>query len=130
MRFGQALKVVQTEIRDVPIVALAKEREELFRPDRPDPIVLPRTSQGLYLVQRIRDEAHRFAVTYHQKVRSKRAVRSALDDVAGVGPTRKRALLRAFGSVRGLREATLTDVAAVPGVGAALAKRIKDTLEV
>ncbi|HET7700308.1 MAG TPA: excinuclease ABC subunit UvrC [Candidatus Limnocylindria bacterium] len=113
----------------IPVVALAKEREELFRPDRADPIVLPRTSQGLYLVQRIRDEAHRFAVTYHQKVRSKRAVRSALDDVAGVGPTRKRALLRAFGSVRGLREATLADVAAIPGVGAALARRIKDTLE-
>ena len=113
----------------IPIVALAKEREELFRPDRPDPIVLPRTSQGLYLVQRIRDEAHRFAVTYHQKLRSKRAVRSVLDDVAGVGPTKKRALLRRFGSVRGMRDAPIDDLAAVAGVGPALAKRIKDALE-
>jgi excinuclease ABC subunit C len=113
----------------IPVVALAKEREELFRPDRPDPIVLPRTSQGLYLVQRIRDEAHRFAVTYHQKVRSRRAVRSLLDEIPGVGPARKRALLRKFGSVRGMKEAGLGDLAAVSGVGPALAKKIKEALE-
>ena len=113
----------------IPIVALAKEREELFRPDRHDPILLPRTSQGLYLVQRIRDEAHRFAITYHQNLRSKRAVRSILDDVSGVGPAKKRALLKKFGSVRGMREAGTDDLAAVAGVGAALAKRIKDALE-
>jgi excinuclease ABC subunit C len=113
----------------IPIAALAKEREELFVPARPEPIVLPRTSQGLYLVQRIRDEAHRFAVTYHQKVRAKRAVRSVLDDVEGVGPTKKRALLRRFGSVRAMREAPLSDVAAVAGVGNALAERIKQAIE-
>ena len=113
----------------IPIVALAKEREELFRPDRTEPIMLPRTSQGLYLVQRIRDEAHRFAVTYHQKVRAKRAVHSILDDVAGVGPAKKRALLRKFGSVRGMREAPADDLAAVAGVGPALAKRIKEALD-
>ena len=113
----------------IPIVALAKEREELFRPDRHDPILLPRTSQGLYLVQRIRDEAHRFAVTYHQNLRSKRAIRSVLDDVSGVGPAKKRALLKKFGSVRGMREAGADDLAAVTGVGPALAKRIKDALE-
>ena len=113
----------------IPIVALAKEREELFRPDRHDPILLPRTSQGLYLVQRIRDEAHRFAVTYHQNLRSKRAIRSVLDDVSGVGPAKKRALLKKFGSVRGMREAGAEDLAAVAGVGPALAKRIKDALE-
>ena len=113
----------------IPIVALAKEREELFRPEQNAPIVLPRTSQGLYLVQRIRDEAHRFAVTYHQNVRSKRAIHSALDEVAGVGPAKKRALLRKFGSVRGMREAPLDDLAAVAGVGPALAKRIKDALD-
>jgi excinuclease ABC subunit C len=109
----------------IPIAALAKEREELFVPNRPDPIVLPRTAQGLYLVQRIRDEAHRFAVTYHQKVRSRRAVRSILDDIAGVGPARKRALLRKFGSVRAMQEAPVEELAAVGGVGAALAERIK-----
>ena len=113
----------------IPIAALAKEREELFVPNRSEPIVLPRTSQGLYLVQRIRDEAHRFAVTYHQKVRGKRAVRSALDDVEGVGPARKRALLRRFGSVKAIREAPLEDVAAVAGVGPALAGRIKQAIE-
>ena len=113
----------------IPIAALAKEREELFRPDRHDPILLPRTSQGLYLVQRIRDEAHRFAVTYHQNLRSKRAIRSILDDVSGVGPAKKRALLKKFGSVRGMREAGTDDLAAVAGVGPALAKRIKDALE-
>jgi excinuclease ABC subunit C len=109
----------------IPIAALAKEREELFVPNRPDPIVLPRTAQGLYLVQRIRDEAHRFAVTYHQKVRSRRAIRSILDDIAGVGPAKKRALLRKFGSVRAMQEAPVEDLAAVGGVGAALAERIK-----
>ena len=113
----------------IPIVALAKEREELFRPDRSDQIVLPRTSQSLYLVQRIRDEAHRFAVTYHQSLRSKRAIRSVLDDVSGVGPAKKRALLKKFGSVRGMREAGVEDLAAVAGVGPSLAKRIKDALE-
>lgn len=112
----------------IPIAALAKEREELFVPSRPDPIVLPRTAQGLYLVQRIRDEAHRFAVTYHQKVRARRAIRSILDDVAGVGPARKRALLRKFGSVRAMQEAPVEELAAVGGVGAALAERIKQAL--
>ena len=112
----------------IPIAALAKEREELFVPSRPDPIVLPRTSQGLYLVQRIRDEAHRFAVTYHQAVRARRAVRSILDDIAGVGPARKRALLRKFGSVRAMQEAPVEELAAVGGVGAALAERIKSAI--
>src|SRR5213593_1953813 len=112
----------------IPIAALAKEREELFVPNRADPIVLPRNAQGLYLVQRIRDEAHRFAVTYHQKVRARRAVRSILDDIAGVGPARKRALLRKFGSVRAMQEAPVEDLAAVGGVGAALAERIKSAL--
>jgi excinuclease ABC subunit C len=112
----------------IPIAALAKEREELFVPNRAEPIVLPRTAQGLYLVQRIRDEAHRFAVTYHQKVRSRRAVRSILDDIAGVGPARKRALLRKFGSVRGMQGAPVEDLAAVGGVGQALAERIKQAL--
>ena len=113
----------------IPIAALAKEHEELFVPNRGEPIVLPRTSQGLYLVQRIRDEAHRFAVTYHQKVRGKRAIQSVLDDVNGVGPARKRALLRRFGSVRAMREAPVTDLAAVSGVGPALAERIKQAIE-
>ena len=113
---------------DVPIVALAKEREELFLPERADPVVLEPRSQALFLVQRIRDEAHRFAVTYHQKVRSRRAVRSILDDVPGVGPAKKRALLRKFGSLKAMRDAPPEELAAVPGVGAALAERIRQAI--
>ncbi len=113
----------------IPIAALAKEREELFVPGRPEPIVLPARSQGLFLVQRIRDEAHRFAVTYHQQLRGKRAVRSVLDEIQGVGPAKKRALLRTFGSVKGMREASEADLAGVAGVGPALAERIKQAID-
>ena len=109
---------------DVPFVGLAKEREELFVPDHAEPVVLPVTSPALHLVQRLRDEAHRFAITYHRDLRSKRAVRSALDELPGVGPARKRSLLKAFGSVRRIREASVEEVAAVPGIGPALAQRI------
>ena len=113
----------------IPIAALAKELEELFVPGKPDPIVLPPRSQGLFLVQRIRDEAHRFAVTYHQQVRGKRAVKSILDEIQGVGPAKKRALLRKFGSVKGMRDATEADLAGVAGVGPALAERIKQAID-
>src|SRR4029077_8697269 len=88
-------------LKDVPLAGLAKQNEELFVQDLSEPIVLGRTSQSLYLVQRIRDEAHRFAITYHRKVRSKTGMESALDSIAGIGPKRKRALLRKFGSLRG-----------------------------
>jgi excinuclease ABC subunit C len=112
-------------ITDVPLAGLAKRFEELFVPGRPEPIVLPRRSQALYLVQRIRDEAHRFAVTYHRDVRGKRALRSELDEVAGIGPGRKRALLKRFGSVRRIREASVEEVAATPGISTELAERLK-----
>ena len=113
----------------IPIAALAKEREELFLPGRPDPVILPERSQGLFMVQRIRDEAHRFAVTYHQQLRAKKAIRSVLDEVQGVGPAKKRALLRKFGSVRGMGEASAADIAAVAGIGPALAARIKQAID-
>jgi len=90
--------------------------------------VLPRTSQALYLVQRIRDEAHRFAITYHRNVRQKAGIRSALDAVPGIGPKRKRALLRKFGSVARIREATLDDIAATPGFTRALAEKVRERL--
>jgi excinuclease ABC subunit C len=112
-------------LADIPIVGLAKEREELFLPGRPDPVVLPPSSAALYLVQRIRDEAHRFAITYHRELRRKAAVKSAFDDLPGVGPARRRALLRTFGSAKRVREAPLEQVAAVPGIGPVLAARIK-----
>ena len=100
----------------IPLASLAKENEELFVPQDPEPIVLPRTSQALFLVQRARDEAHRFAVTFHRQRRSKSSVASAMDDVPGIGPKRRRMLLRRFGSVRGVKEAELDDIAAVPGM--------------
>jgi excinuclease ABC subunit C len=114
---------------DIPLVGLAKEREELFLPERSDPVLLPPTSSALYLVQRIRDEAHRFAITYHRSLRSKRTVRSAFDDLPGVGPRRRQALLRVFGSVKRIREAPVEQIAAVPGIGPTMAARIKETLE-
>jgi excinuclease ABC subunit C len=116
-------------LHDLPVAALAKEREELFVVGRVAPVVLPATSPALYLVQRLRDEAHRFAITYHRKLRAKQAVRSAFDDLPGVGPKRRRALLRVFGSAKRVREAPLEQIAAVPGISTALAARIKEGLE-
>ena len=116
-------------LHDLPLAGLAKEREELFLPSVADPILLPPTSSALYLVQRLRDEAHRFAITYHRDLRSKRSVRSAFDDLPGVGPKRKRELLKVFGSVKRVRDAPVEQIAAVPGISRALAERIKATLE-
>jgi excinuclease ABC subunit C len=116
------------ELSEVPMAGLAKRFEELYVPGRGDPIVLPRNSQGLYLVQRIRDEAHRFAITYHRAVRGKRALSSVFDEVPGIGPARKKALLKRFGSVRRIREASVEEVAATPGVGHEVADRLKKHL--
>ena len=116
-------------LHDLPLAGLAKEREELFLPGRQDPIVLAPTSPALYLVQRLRDEAHRFAITYHRGLRAKKAIRSAFDDLPGVGPKRKRELLKVFGSIKRVREAPVEQIAAVPGIGRALATKIKATLD-
>jgi excinuclease ABC subunit C len=115
-------------VADIPAAGLAKQHEELFVKDMSEPIVLPRTSQALYLVQRIRDEAHRFAITYHRKVRQKSGMRSALDAVPGIGPKRKKALLRKFGSVQRIREASAEDIAATPGFTRALAEKVREHL--
>ena len=124
---GAALQVfLELGINDIPLASLAKENEELFIPDAQEPIVLPRNSQGLYLVQRARDEAHRFAITYHRKRRSKSAIKSSLDMVPGVGPRRRRQLLKKFGSVTKIRESSIEDIASTPGLTATLAKTIKD----
>ena len=126
-----AAKAVLDELglHDLPLAGLAKEREELFLPDRPDPVVLAATSPALYLVQRLRDEAHRFAITYHRNLRAKRSVRSGFDDLPGVGPKRRRELLKVFGSIKRVREAPVEQIASVPGIGPSLAARIKATLE-
>ena len=115
-------------ITDIPVTGLAKRFEELYLPGRAAPVVLPRRSQALYLVQRIRDEAHRFAITYHRDVRGKKALRSELDDIAGIGPGRKKALLKRFGSVRRIKEASVEEVAATPGISRDLAERLKAEL--
>jgi excinuclease ABC subunit C len=128
-QLGAALQAVQdTGAPAVPMVGLAKEREEIFRPGHSDPLILPRASQALYLVQRIRDEAHRFAVTYHQLVRKKRMVGSRLDTVAGVGPKRKKALIQRFGSVAGIRQASDEELLAVPGITAAIVSQLREQL--
>jgi excinuclease ABC subunit C len=115
-------------VGQIPLAGLAKRFEELYVKDVSEPIVLDRTSQALYLVQRVRDEAHRFAITYHRGVRSKSGLRSALDEVPGVGPKRKKALLRKFGSVKAVKEATVEEIASTPGFTRAVAEKVLEAL--
>ncbi|XVV01445.1 excinuclease ABC subunit UvrC [Actinosynnema sp. CA-248983] len=115
-------------ITDVAVVGLAKRLEEVWVPGEPDPVILPRTSEALYLLQRVRDEAHRFAIAYHRQKRSKRMTTSALDDVPGLGQTRKAALLKHFGSLKKLREASIEEISGVPGVGRRTAEAVHATL--
>ena len=124
---GAALQVfLELGINDIPLTSLAKENEELFIPMMSEGILLPRNSQGLYLVQRARDEAHRFAITFHRERRSKKSVQSALDLVPGIGPKRKRMLIRRFGSLRGVSSASVEEIAAVPGMTLSLARNVKN----
>ncbi|MGN6523042.1 MAG: excinuclease ABC subunit UvrC, partial [Actinomycetes bacterium] len=111
-------------IDDVALVGLAKRLEEVWVPDDDHPVVLPRQSEGLYLLQRVRDEAHRFAITYHRQRRSKTMTASALDDVPGRGESRRKALLRQFGSLKRLRQATADEIATVPGIGVRTAEAV------
>ncbi len=116
-----------------PVIGIAKEdhgsistHEEIYLIERPDPLILPRGSQGLYLLQRIRDEAHRFAITYHRNVRSAGTFRSVLDEIPGIGPKRKKALIRHFGSARSIASASVEDIAAIAGMNHELAERVKE----
>jgi excinuclease ABC subunit C len=127
-QLGAAMEALAEVGMDVPICGLAKENEEIFLPGRPDPILLPRDSQALFLVQRVRDEAHRFAITFHRAKRSKSTFKSGLDDVPGIGPKRKKALVRAFGSVKAIREASVEELMAVDGINATVAAQIKASL--
>ncbi len=115
-------------ITDVALVGLAKRLEEVWLPGDPDPVILPRTSEGLYLLQRVRDEAHRFAIAYQRQKRGKRMIESILDDVPGLGEARKKAVLRQFGSLKRLRLATLDELVSVPGVGPTVARAILEAL--
>ncbi|MEO6458273.1 MAG: helix-hairpin-helix domain-containing protein, partial [Chloroflexia bacterium] len=116
-------------IRDVPLISLAKKEEHIFVSGRSEPVILSKSSEALHLLQRIRDEAHRFSNTYNRKLGAKRAVRSKLDVVPLIGPVRKKALLRHFGSTRAMREASVEDLMAVKGMDRAAALSIKEHLE-
>jgi len=111
-------------IDDVALIGLAKRLEEVWVPGKEFPVILPRSSEGLYLLQRVRDEAHRFAITFHRQRRSKAMTTSALDDIPGLGAVRRKALLARFGSVKRLREASVENILEVPGIGATLAATI------
>jgi excinuclease ABC subunit C len=115
-------------ITDVTLVGLAKRLEEVWLPDDENPVILPRSSEALYLLQRVRDEAHRFAITFHRQKRSKSMTESELGGIAGLGPARRKALLKQFSSLKKLRQASVDEIAAVPGVGPELARRIADAL--
>ncbi|MGE2692925.1 excinuclease ABC subunit UvrC [Mycolicibacterium pulveris] len=117
-------------IRDVAVIGLAKRLEEVWVPSEPDPLIMPRNSDGLYLLQRIRDEAHRFAISYHRSKRSKRMTASALDSIRGLGEHRRKALVTHFGSVARLKQASIEEITAVPGVGVATARAVLDALGV
>jgi len=125
-QLSAAMEVLQELQIDIPTVGLAKENEEIFIPGSPDPIILPRSSQGLYMVQRIRDEAHRFGITYHRKLRSDRTFKSVLDEIPGIGPKRKQALMKHFGSVRAMGAASVEDLAALDGMTRDAAEKVKE----
>ena len=130
-QLGRVIKVLEEFglFGKVPVVGLAKQEEEIFLPQKSEPLILPRHSQGLYLVQRIRDEAHRFGITAHRARRSKQGLASQLDAIPGIGPTRRKALLKHFGSMDKIREATPAELAAVKGMNANAAESIKAHLE-
>jgi excinuclease ABC subunit C len=130
-QLGRAVKVLdQVGLSErVPVVGLAKQEEEIFFPHRPNGLMLPRHSHGLYLVQRIRDEAHRFGITAHRKQRTKLGLASQLDSIPGIGPVRRKALLKHFGSMDKIRQASLDELAAVPGMNEAAAASVKAHLE-
>jgi excinuclease ABC subunit C len=121
-----ATKVLADQDLHIPAIGLAKRLEEVYFPDRPDPLRIHRGSEALFVLQHIRDEAHRFAVTYHREKRSKRVMASPLDDVQGIGPARKKALLKRFGSLARLSRASLEEIAATPGVGPEIARSVHE----
>lgn len=127
-QLNAALEVMSPLGLAIPAFGLAKEREELYAPGRPEPIVLPRQSAALHLLQRLRDEAHRFAVGYHRKVRNAEGLRSILDDVPGIGPRRKAVLLKAYPTLAAIREASVEELRGLPGMNAAAAEAVKEYL--
>jgi excinuclease ABC subunit C len=127
-QLGVATQTLADAGLDIPAVGLAKRLEEVYLPGQPEPLRIPRGSEALFVLQHIRDEAHRFAVTYHRKKRAGRALASPLDEVPGIGPTRKKALLRRFGSLARLRRASEGEIRQTPGIGPEMARAIHDHL--
>src|SRR5439155_4538390 len=127
-QLGMAEKVLADRGLDIPAIGLAKRLEEVYLPGQPEPLRIPRGSEALFVLQHIRDEAHRFAITYHRQKRAGRALRSPLDDIPGVGAARKKALLKRFGSLARMRTADVDELRAVSGVGPSLARTIHDHL--
>ena len=109
-QLSRAVRVLSDLDLDIPVVGLAKRMEEVYMPGRPEPIRIPRDEEALHLLQRVRDEAHRFAITYHRKLRDRSMIDSTLDDVPGIGPTRKKTLLRRFGSLKRIRAASRAEL--------------------
>ncbi|HOV05914.1 MAG TPA: excinuclease ABC subunit UvrC [Anaerolineaceae bacterium] len=130
-QLGRAVNVLRSFNLDgtVQVVGLAKQQEELFQPEREASVILPRRSQGLYLVQRIRDEAHRFAITAHRKARGKIGIASRLDAIPGIGPARRKALLQKFGDIEAIRQATLDELLTVSGINEEIARAIQSGLD-
>jgi excinuclease ABC subunit C len=130
-QLGRVVKVMEEYglMGVVPVVGLAKQEEEIFFPHKSEPLLLPRHSQGLYLVQRVRDEAHRYGITAHRKKRTKLGLASQLDSIPGIGPTRRKALLKHFGSIDNIKQASIEDIMAVKGMNETAAKQVKANLE-
>jgi excinuclease ABC subunit C len=111
-------------LEDICVAALAKRFEEVYLPGHPDPVRIPRDSEALYLLQQVRDEAHRFAITYHRQLRDKKMTKSVLDDVPGLGPVRRTRLLKDYGSIKKLRELTEAELVAIPWLPTAVARNV------
>jgi excinuclease ABC subunit C len=127
-QLNAALPVLEAAGVFVPVIGLAKENEEIFLPQRKEPVILPKSSPGLQLLQRLRDEAHRFAIGYFTKVHRRESFTSVLDGIPGIGPRRKRALLRHFGSVPRIREASVDELVSAAGITRPQAEKIKEYL--
>jgi excinuclease ABC subunit C len=127
-QLNAALDVFKGSAEEIPFIGLAKENEEIYLPHRKDPVRLSRSSAGLQLLQRLRDEAHRFAVSYHTNVRTRKAFKSVLDSVPGIGPKRKSALLRRFGTVQRIRDASIEEITAATGMSEEQAAKVKEYL--